>query len=171
MIVTVIMGAMAVVMIMGVAMLMDLRRRIGAALGLERRIDQRDPGAKGRQQSLDGEIALGADAVWQKLHCNVTVAEMPGQPRQRAEIGGTHLEQWLRRRHHFDQCAILKHQEVVGPKPHRAVQIDLDRGAFGRGDHHPGRAPLSGIEDHGIGDGSILTLIAGNDARGARHEK
>ena len=60
MVVAVVMTAMRIVhMIMN----WQRRRRIGAAFRLERCIDQRDFGAKRRQQRLDRFIAPRADAI------------------------------------------------------------------------------------------------------------
>ncbi len=62
-------------------------------------------------------IALRANAVRQKLHRDVAVAKMPGDPGQRADIGGARLDQGLRGRDHFDQAAIVEHQQIVGAQP------------------------------------------------------
>ena len=55
---------------------------IGAALGIERRLDLDDAGAKPLHHRLDDMIAPDAQALWHDLRRQMTVAEMPGDPDQ-----------------------------------------------------------------------------------------
>ena len=105
-------------------------RRVGAAFRLERRVDRNELRAEALQQRLDRRIALEPQPPLQHLHRHVTVAEMPGQPRQRRKVGGARLDQRLGLGHHLDQAAVVEHQRVVGAKPHRLGEIELDAGAF-----------------------------------------
>jgi len=151
---------------------MAMRRaglRIGAAFRIERRIDQGHPGAERAEQRLDGRLAPRPDAVRQHLHRHMTVAEMPGEPRQRRHIGGARLDQRLRRRHHFDQTAVVENQQIVGAQPHRRIPVDLQLAAFDGFDcQSPGTA-LGVVEDHGIARLAIVALGGSDDACGAGH--
>ena len=46
------------------------------------------------------------------------------------KIVGAHLDQRLGLGHDLDQPAVVEHQRVVGAKPHRLGEIELDAGAF-----------------------------------------
>lgn len=127
-IVMVFMPRMIVAVMMIVMMLR--RHRIGPALGLERRVDGDDLGAQPFQQRFDGRIALEAEPPLQNLHRHVPVAQMPGEPRQRRQIGGAHLDQRLGFGHHLDQRAIIEQERVVGAQPHRLGEIKFHASAF-----------------------------------------
>jgi hypothetical protein len=167
-IMTVIVPAMRVIVVMPV-MVVVMHRRIGAAFRLKRCFDQRRLCAERGEQGLDRVIAPRADTVGQQLHRHMAVTKMPGQPRQRGDIGGARLDQRLGRRHDFDQCTILKHQEVVGAQPHGAMQIDLHRAAFDARNGHMTGAALGVIEDHGVGHRPVVAKLGGDDAGCARH--
>ena len=132
MIVAVAVPMMAVVMpvIMGMIVVMAGGRLVGPALGLERRVDGDDLRAEALQQCLDGVVAPDPKLALENLHRNMAVAEMPGKPRQRRQIGGARLDQRLGLGHHFDQPAIVEHQRIVGAKPRRLGKIEFDAGAF-----------------------------------------
>ncbi len=159
-----------VAMILTMIVTMGRLRRIGAAFRLEWRIDRRDLGAERRQQGFDRGRALHADAVRQQLNGDMAVAEVPGEPRQRGHIGGARLDQRLRRRHHFDACAIVKQQQIVGAQPHRAMQVNVDRRALDAGHGRLPGAALRIVKDHGIDHRPLVALVGGNDAGGARHD-
>jgi hypothetical protein len=81
--VIVLMGMM-VMMVIGVmmAMIVPMCRRIGPALGFERRLDGRYFGAELRQQRRDCGIKSDAQPVGQHFHQYMPVAKMPGEPCQ-----------------------------------------------------------------------------------------
>lgn len=76
---------MFVMMLVGVV-IVTLRRGISTAFRLERRLDHRHFGAQRSQQSLHCPIALRAYAVRQYLNRNVTISQVPGEPRQDGNI-------------------------------------------------------------------------------------
>lgn len=101
----------------------------------------------------------------------MTVAEMPGQPRERGDIGGARLDQRLGCRDDLDQRAILEQQEIVGAQPHDAMQLDFDRIAFDARNGHMTGAALGIIEDHGVSHRPVVAMLGGDDAGGARHDQ
>src|SRR6185436_18265073 len=98
---------MAVVMRMIVTMIAR-RRVIGAALRLEWRLDGGDFCAEAFQQRLDGRIALEPQPALQDLHRHMAIAEMPGEPRQRRQIGRSRLDQRLGIRHDLNKPAVVE---------------------------------------------------------------
>ena len=60
----------------------------------------------------------------------MTVAEVPGQPRERRGIVDAHLKERLGFRDNFHEAAVVKQQRVVGAQPHRLGEVELDAGAF-----------------------------------------
>src|SRR5688572_6433798 len=100
--VAVFMAMMVMVVMMVVMIVMVIRRRgIGAALGLERRLDGDHLGAEACQQFLDCRVALEPELALEHLHRDMPVTEMPGEPRQRRKIGGARLDQRLGLGHHL----------------------------------------------------------------------
>ena len=114
--------AMVVVMIVAVRM----RRCIGAALRLERRLDTDKLGAERLEQVLDARLGAHPNAIGKQLRRHMAVAEMPGKPRERGQVRRARLEQRLGRRHHFDEAAVVEQKHVVGAQPRRMREIDLE---------------------------------------------
>lgn len=112
----VVMIMIVVMMIMAVLMLVVVSdgNRIGAAFGLEWRFDRDELCAQPFQQRFDGRIALESQSPVEHLDWHVAVAEMPGQASERAEVGGTRLNQRLRLGHHLDHGAVVEQQRVIG---------------------------------------------------------
>ena len=158
-----------VVVIVAVVMIVRRGRLVGAALRLERRLDGRDLRAEALQQRLDRRIALEPELALHDLHRHVTVAEMPGEPRQRRQVGRARLDQRLGLGHHLDQPAVVEHQRVVGAKPHRLGEIELDAGALDAEQEALLRLALRVRQDQRVGDRRVLALGCGDDAGGAGH--
>src|SRR5437879_5209658 len=73
-------------------------------LVIERGIDRRQPRAQAPEHVLEHVIAADAQSVADHLHVGVTVAEMPGDPRQRFGSGGRDLDQRLGLADHADDA-------------------------------------------------------------------
>ena len=114
-------------------------------------------------------IALRADAIGQHLRWDMAVAEMPGEPRQDRDIGGTHLDQRLRRGHYFDQTAVIEQQQIVGAQARRLVQIDLELAALDADDGRLLRAALGVVENNSIDDRPTMPIAGLKDACCAQH--
>src|ERR1019366_10042859 len=71
---------------------------IGAAFGIERRLDLDHAGPEPLHHRLDDVIASDPQAFADDLRRQVTVAEMPGDPDQMMRIVAANLGQRLRRR-------------------------------------------------------------------------
>lgn len=96
------------------------------------------------------------------------VAKVPGQPRQRGNVGSARFNQWLGRGHHFDQSAIVEQQTIVGAQPNLAVQLDVDGHAFDAYRRPLRRATLRVIENDSVSHGAV-TVTGCDNASGARH--
>jgi len=97
--------------------------RIGAAFGIERRLDLDHPRAQPLDHRLDDVIAPDPQAPGNDLRRQMAVAEVPGDPNQVVRIGASDLDQRLRRRDNFDQPVIVEHQRIAAPQRDRVLQI------------------------------------------------
>jgi CRP-like cAMP-binding protein len=87
---------------------MRVRGGIGAAFGIERRLDLDDAGAEPGHHRLDDVVAADAQALRHNLGRQMAVAEMPGDPHQMERIGATDFNQRLGSGDHLDQAAVLQ---------------------------------------------------------------
>jgi hypothetical protein len=163
------MVAVPVVVMMMIVAMIARRDVIGPTLRLERRIDGRDLGAEALQQRLDRRIGLEPEPALQDLHRHMAVAEMPRQPGQRRQIGGTRLDQRLGLSHDLDETAVVEHQRVVGAQPHRLGEIELDAGASYAEQKSLLRLTLGMRQNEGVDGGRALPLGGTKNAGGARH--
>ena len=160
---------MVVIVVMVIVVMIARRRGVGAALRLERRVDGGDLRAEAFQQRLDRRIALEPQPALQHLHRHMAVAEMPGEPRQRRQIGGARLDQRLGLGHHLDQPAVVEHQRIVGAQPHRLGEIELDAGAFDAEQEALLRLALRVGQDQRVDDGRVRPFGSMKNAGGAWH--
>ena len=72
---------------------------IGAAFGIERRLDLDHAGAEPLHHRLDDVIAPDPQALGHDLRRQMAVAEMPGDPDQMQRIGAPDLDQQIGRAH------------------------------------------------------------------------
>ena len=143
---------------------------IGAAFRIERRFDLEDPRAQSLHHRLDDVIAPDAQAPPRDLRRQMAVAEMPGDPNQVLRVVTADLRQRLRRRHHLDQPAIVKHQRVTAPQRDRVFQIEQERESARARHRHPPPVPIVEIEHDGIGRRLGPAMRPAN-LRGADHRR
>ena len=98
--------------------------RIGAAFGVERRLDLNDAAAQSLHHVLDDVIAPDADGLRHDLRRQMAIAEMPGDAQQAWPIRGFDIEVWLRRRAHDDKAAGVELEAVTLGEMLRARQIE-----------------------------------------------
>jgi len=165
---TVVMG-MTVAMVMTIAMIVrgmimrrmvvriGLRRRmrmaaagIGAAFGIERRLDLDHARAEPLHHLLDHVIAPDTQTLGHDLRRQMTVAEMPGDPDQMVRIGAANFNQRLRRRDHFDQPAVVEHQCIAAAQRDGVFQIEQEFKPARSGHRHAPPVPVVEIEHDGI---------------------
>ena len=114
-IVVVIMAAAGAVFVavMMVAMRMRGCFRVGAAFGIEWRVDMRDLGAEFFRQFFERAIASDPDAIGKNLHRDMTVAEIPGNARQSIRAAHGDFGDRLACRDHANDAAIFELQAVA----------------------------------------------------------
>jgi hypothetical protein len=141
---------------------------IGAAFGIERRLDLDHARAQPPDHRLDNVVAADPQALWHDLGRQMAVAEMPGDADQMMRVGAPDLGQRLGRSHYFDQPAILEHQRVAAAQRHRVFQVEQELKSPGAGHRHPPPVPIIEIEHDGIGR-RLLPAMLPENFRGADH--
>lgn len=161
-------------MVMRAVMRMHLRRvgmaaaGIGAAFGIERRLDLDDARPQPLHHRLDDVIAPDSQAFWHDLGRQMAVAEMPGDANQMLRIGPSNFQQRLRRRYDFDQPAVIEHQCVAAAQRDRVFQVEQEFKSPRARHRHPPPVPIVEIEYDGIG-GRFRPTMLSQDAGGADH--
>ena len=119
-----IMAAMVMMTVICVVTMVNRRRRIGPALGIERRLDRGHARAEAREQYRDGRIAPQPQAVTQHLHRHVTVAEMPGELGEMHEVASADFEQRLGLDDNLHEAAALELERIAHPQRDGRRQIE-----------------------------------------------
>ncbi len=102
---------------------MRVRSGIGAAFGIERRLDLDDAGAESRHHRLNDVVAANPQALRHDLRRQMAIAEMPGDPHQMQRIGAADFDQRLGSGDHLDQAAVLQHQGITTAQRDGVFQI------------------------------------------------
>ena len=122
---------MGVVVTMSVLMIMPLGRaalglHIGAALGIERRLERDHPGSEPLGHRLDDGIAADAQGLRQHFGQEMAVAKMPGDAGQRQWVGGPDLRQRFGLGEHLDHASVLEPQPVAAAQHRRFREIEQE---------------------------------------------
>jgi hypothetical protein len=141
---------------------------IGAAFGIERRLDLDDARAKPFHHRLDHMIAPDPQTLGHDLGRQMAIAEMPGHPNQMQRIDAADFDQRLWRGDHFDQLAILEHQRIAAAQRHRIFEIEQEFEPARARHRHPPPVPVVEIEHDGIG-GRFVPAMLVLDFGGADH--
>ena len=99
---------------------------IGAAFGIERRLDLDDARAQPLHHRLDDVIAADAQAFWHDLRRQMAIAEMPGDAHQMERIAAADFEQRLGGGHHLDQPAVFQYQRIAAAQRDRVFQVEQE---------------------------------------------
>ena len=135
---------------------------IGAAFGIERRLDLDDARAEALHHRLDHVIPADAKALRHDLGRQMAVAEMPGDANQVQRIGAADLDQRLGGGDHLDQAAVFQHQRVAAAKRNGVFQVEQEFEPACARHRHPPPVPIVEIEHHGIGGGFRPAMLALN---------
>jgi hypothetical protein len=111
---------------------------IGAALGIERRLERDYAGAQTLDHRLDHRIAADAERLWHYFSRQMAVAEVPGDAGQGHRVGGPDFRQRFRLGDHFNQAPVLEPQPVAAAKHCRFGEIEQE---FEPADADHGDAP------------------------------
>jgi hypothetical protein len=161
---------MAVVMvIVRVALLMAMAAAfIGAAFGIEWRLDLDHARAQSPDHGFDDVVPADAQAFRHDLRRQMPVAEMPGDADQMLRIASSDLEQRLSSRHHFDEPLILQDQRIAATQCHGVFQVEQEFEPARRGHRHPPPVAIVEIEHDRVG-GRILPAMLRFDFCRADH--
>ena len=141
---------------------------IGAAFGIERRLDLDHARAKPLHHRLDDMVAPYPQAARRDLGRQMTVAEMPGDPNQMLRIGTPDLGQRLRRRDDLHQPAVVEHQRIAAAQHGGMFEIQQEFQPTCSRHRHPTAMAIVEIEHNRIGRRLIPAMGAAN-LRGADH--
>jgi hypothetical protein len=141
---------------------------IGAAFGIERRLDLDHARAEPFHHRLDHVIAPDTQTLGHDLGRQMAVAEMPGHSDKMQRIDAADFDQRLRRGDHFDQLAILEHQRIAAAQRHRVFQVEQELKPARARHRHPPPVPVVEIEHDGVG-GRFFPAMLALDFRGADH--
>jgi len=126
---------------------------IGAAFGIERRLDLDDSRAKPLHHRFDHMISADAQRLGHDLGRQMPVAEMPGDPDQMVRIGAANFNKRLRRCDHFDQPAVVEHQRIAAAQRDGVFEIEQELKPARAAHRHAPPVPVVEIEHDGIGRG------------------
>ena len=141
---------------------------IGAAFGIERRLDLDHARPQSLHHRLDDVIAPDPQALSHDLGWQMAVAEMPGEANQMLRVGTPDLEQRLGGRNHLDQPAIVEHQRIAATQRDGVFQVEQKLQSPRPRHRHPPPVPIVEIEHHGIGRRLDPAMLP-NDLGGADH--
>ena len=123
---------MPVIMVVIVIMSVVVRRRvalglhIGAAFGIERRLERDHAGAKTFGHRLDHRIAADAERLWHYFGRQMAVAEVPGDAGQRQRVGGPDFRERFGLGDHFHDAPVLEPQTVAAAQHCRFLEVEQE---------------------------------------------
>ncbi|SEN90977.1 hypothetical protein SAMN05443254_113138 [Bradyrhizobium sp. OK095] len=119
---------------------------IGAAFGIERRLDLDHAGTEALHHGLDDVVAADAQGLGHDLRRQMAVAEMPADTDKVVRIVAADLEQRLGRRNHFDQPSVLQHQRIAAAQRNGILQVEQEFETPGPRHRHAAAVPIVEIE-------------------------
>lgn len=134
---------------------------VGALLGREGRLQNRDGGTESLEHRDDDMILADAQTARKDLDRQMTIAEMPGETRERRRRLRNHVADLFVRRSHLDDVARLQDEAITRAKHAGLRQIEQERDPIiGRQRDAP---PVTVIEIEG---GETDPALAGPGALG-----
>src|SRR6516164_6871368 len=160
--------AMSVIVTMIVSRRAALGADIGAALGIERRLERDHAGPEALDHRLDDGIAADAQRLRQYFGGQMAIAEMPGDADERRRVCGPDLAQRFGLGDHLNHASVLEPQPVPAAQHRRfgKVQQEFEPADAGHGD--PPAIALIEIEHHRVGR-SAGPMTGRDDLVGAQH--
>ncbi len=166
---------MLVMMVVIMAVLVRVRGaalglHIGAAFGIERRLERDHAGAKTLGHRLDDGIAADAQRLWHYFSRQMAVAEVPGDAGQGQRVGGADFRQRFGLGDHLDHAPVLEPQPVAAAQHCRFREVEQE---FEPADAGHGDAPaIAGVEvEHDRIRRSARPMPGRNDFVSAQHHR
>jgi hypothetical protein len=127
------------------------RHAIGAAFGIERRLDLDYFRSKPHGKIGDNMIAADPQRTGHDLGRQMAIAQMPGHARELPRIGADDFQEQLRRGDNLDQTAVFKEQRIAAPQLGRRRQIEQKGHAGIAGHGNAPAVPVVVIENDAVG--------------------
>jgi hypothetical protein len=165
---------MMVVMMMAVVVMrvvVRVRRLVGAALGIEGRLDPGDADAKTGELRLESGIVAHAQPVREDLHRHVAVAQPPREPGECRQVSCAQFDQGLRLGDDLDQPAVLEAKRVAHAQAHRLREIEGEARALQGRQLAVLDLASAGREQHRVDQRRIAARAARDHLRDAIHVK
>jgi hypothetical protein len=152
-----------------IAVVVVVAAGIGAALGVERRVEVRCPGAQPPHHVLDHMVAADHQPIAVEHGRQMPVAEVPRDANEVAQIVAADFSERLGRGDDFHLPSILQHQPIPLPQPVGLFEIEQEfKRALGAHDDAP-TVPAIEIEAD-AGDGRhVVTTTVFHDGHSANH--
>ena len=162
--------AMMRVVVMAVLVCMSGGDGVGAAFGIEWRLDLDHAAAEAAHHLLDHMIAADAQPLCHHLHRQVAVAEVPGDAHEMQVVAAADFQQRLRGCHHLDQPPVVQHQRVAAAQRDHLGQVEQELQPARTGHRHAPAMAVVELEHDGV---SRLAVPArsGLDGGGAQHQR
>jgi hypothetical protein len=141
---------------------------VGAAFGIERRLERDYPGAKTLDHRLDDLVPADAERLCQNLGRQVAVAEVPGDAGQGERVGGPDFRQRFGLGDHLNHAPVLEPQTVAAAQHCRfgEVEQEFEPADAGHGD----ATTIACIEvEHDCIRRSARPMAGRNDCFSAQH--
>ncbi len=122
--------AMRMMLAVVIAMIVTMRRRgaadVGAAFGIERRLDRDDLSAEAFDHLLDDDVAPYSQALAHQFGRQMAIAEMPCDAGQGGGVGRADFRKRLGRRDDLDDAPVLKFQSIARAKQDRLLEFEQE---------------------------------------------
>jgi hypothetical protein len=115
-----------VVMIVAVGLRAALGLHIGAAFGIERRLERDYPGAKTLDHRLDDLVPADAQRLWRYFSRQMAVAEVPSDAGQDQRVGGSDFRQRFGLGDHLNHAPVLEPQPVAAAQHCRFGEVEQE---------------------------------------------
>ena len=140
-------------------------RLIGASVGLERRFNMADLGAKSAHHILKHMVAAHPQPVVHYLRLHVAIADMISDARQLARIVAPHFCQLFRSGHDLDQAPVFQDQRVAAVQHHGLWEIEQEFCPARARHRHTATMTALIIQNDGVGRGRLPGAFAANEIR------
>lgn len=136
---------------------------VRSTLRVKRCFERREPCAESAQHVLDHVIAPDAQAVADDLDVDVTIANVPGEPRQLVRVRRCNLDQRLGAADDPNDPAVVEHDAIAIMQGRSLRQIEQKPRAALTAQDDTAAMPLMGIERNGIDGACGVPMTGGFD--------
>ena len=143
---------------------------VGAALGIKRRFDRRQPCAEPAQHIFDNVIAPDAQSLADDLDVDVTIADMPREACQIVSIRSGDFNQRLGPPNDADDRAVVEHQAVAVAQRGGLRKIEQEFCAALAAQHDAAAMAVMRVERDRVDGCRLIPMSGGFDVVCAFHD-